>query len=86
MEKKYYAFWKYDSAPYLLGGEIEEFKSDGRVKIKGFTGMLFHPVKIVPLATGIKLKKLLDIAEANYSIKYQQIDRELKSVIDKICE
>lgn len=48
--------------------------------------MLFHPVKIVPLATGIKLKKLLDIAEANYSIKYQQIDRELKSVIDKICE
>ena len=31
MKQKLYAFWKYDVPPYVLGGEVTEIKSNGRV-------------------------------------------------------
>lgn len=38
MKHKLYAFWKHDVPPYVLGGEVTEIKSNGRVCVKGFTG------------------------------------------------
>ena len=60
--KKLFAFWRYDQFPYVLGAEIEYINDDGFVRAKGFGGMMFRPIKIVPIAAGeqinAKLKKL----------------------------
>lgn len=86
MDEKYYAFWKYDSVPYLLGGEVIEFRPDGQVSVKGYTGTLFKPVKVVPLSKGIKLKNELERAEAVYREKHRSILAELNMTVRKICE
>lgn len=86
MDEKYYAFWKYDTVPYLLGGEVTEFKPNGQVSVKGYTGMLFKPVKVVPLAKGITLKRYLDQAERIYREKHKLIQDELNMAVRKICE
>lgn len=86
MDKKYYAFWKYDTVPYLLGGEVIEFKPNGQVSVKGYTGMLFKPVKVVPSSKGIQLKRDLDRAEAVYREKHRSILAELNMAVRKICE
>ena len=86
MDKKYYAFWRYDTVPYLLGGEVIEFKPNGQVSVKGYTGMLFNPVKVVPLDKGIVLKRYLDQAEKIYREKHRLIQDELNMAVRKICE
>lgn len=86
MDEKYYAFWKYNGIPNLLGGEVTEFKSNGQVSIKGYTGMLFNPVKVVPLAKGLMLKRYLDQAEIIYREKHKLIQDELNMAVRKICQ
>ena len=86
MNKRYYAFWKYDSVPNLLGGEVTEFKPNGQVSVKGYTGMLFYPVKVVPLDEGLALKRYLDQAERIYREKHKLIQNELNMAVRKICQ
>lgn len=86
MNEKYYAFWKYDGIPYLLGGEVTEFKPNGQVSVKGYTGMLFYPVKVVPLDEGLALKRYLDQAERIYREKHKLIQDELNIAVRKICQ
>lgn len=86
MNEKYYAFWKYDDIPYLLGGEVTEFKPNGQVSVKGYTGMLFYPVKVVPLDEGLALKRYLDQAEIIYREKHKLIQNELNMAVRKICQ
>ena len=40
MKHKLYAFWKHDVPPYVLGGEVTEIKSNGRVCVKIKTAAL----------------------------------------------
>lgn len=86
MDEKYYAFWKYNGIPNLLGGEVTEFKPNGQVSVKGYTGMLFNPVKVVPLDKGLALKRYLDQAERIYREKHKLIQDELNMAVRKICQ
>ncbi len=83
---KLYAFWKYDTAPFLLGGEVEEVSNDGYVVIKGRTGCKFKPVLIVPLEKGIKLHKKLNKAEAKYINALNTAKEELLAVVKEISK
>jgi len=61
MNDKLYAFWEYDQPPYFLGGEISKMADDGSVETTEFgRGSYFTPVKIVPAATGRKIKQKLE--------------------------
>lgn len=62
MKYKLYAFWKHDIPPYVLGGEVTEIKSNGRVCVKGFTGYSFLPLQILPLEEGRAKQKEIDLA------------------------
>ena len=65
MKHKLYAFWKHDVPPYVLGGEVTEIKSNGRVCVKGFTGCSFLPLQILPLEEGRAKQKEIDLALKN---------------------
>lgn len=67
MKHKLYAFWKHDVPPYVLGGEVTEIKSNGRVCVKGFTGYSFLPLQILPLEEGRAKQKEIDLAMGKYN-------------------
>lgn len=48
VEKEELAIWKYDSFPYMKIGKIKYKNADGTVEVKGYDGMRFMPMKIIP--------------------------------------
>lgn len=56
---KLFAIWKYDLAPYYLGGEVIELKEDGYVTIKGYNNCKFKYFKLYPLKEGEKIYELI---------------------------
>lgn len=64
-----YAFWKYDTFPYCLSGEVEKILPNGNVIAKNFTGMAFKPTCIVPLEQGLKMKEKLKEIKEEYDDK-----------------
>lgn len=79
MKYKLYAFWKHDIPPYVLGGEVTEIKSNGRVCVKGFTGYSFLPLQILPLEEGRAKQKEIDLALKNYKNTIKKAEEELRS-------
>lgn len=71
---KLFAFWEYDLYPYLLGAEIVEMLDSGRVKAKGYDGMIFTPVLIVPVATGRKIREKLQRLKDRYRKKSKELE------------
>ncbi len=90
-DEKLYAFWKYDSPPYMLGGEVLKIREDGGVFVKGYDRYMSSCFKkeaimaIVPYETGVKLHKKLKKAEARYRLKVQKAKKRLRSVNDMIA-
>lgn len=62
---KLWAFWPYDRFPYILAGEVLEQMPDGRVKVKGYSGMIFAPVYIASGRAGENMaRELRRVSEA----------------------
>jgi hypothetical protein len=59
-----YAFWNYDSYPYIVGGVVKEMRDDGMVYIPSFQGW-FKPIKLLPREAGEKLHQHLKGLEQN---------------------
>lgn len=89
-KKRLIAFWRYDSVPYVLYGEVLKVREDGGVFIKGFDkNMTSYFTKeavicIVPYNKGIKLGKKLDKAEKKYRIKVAKARDELLQTVHSL--
>ena len=81
---KLFAFWRYDTPPYLLGAEVVKVDKNGFVEALGYNGFKFKPVLIVPLEKGIKLNKKLKKAEAKYRRKMEEAKTELDLTVKEI--
>lgn len=84
MNKPLFAFWRYDRFPFVLGGEVIEMYDDGHVTAKGYTGMMFRPIKILPLEAGKTLKKKLDDLEARHQQALKEVDQEHKLLLGEL--
>jgi hypothetical protein len=73
-KQKLYAFWKYDLCPYMLGGVVESFQSNGSVTVKGYPGMAFKPIAILPDIAGDTALAKLQILRS----KYDEASKDLK--------
>ena len=74
-----YAFWNYDICPFMLGGEVKEIRPNGYVVIKGYMGMSFKPIAILPDQAGLDaLKKIKD-----YQQQASELERSIKEVYKK---
>lgn len=85
-DMKLYAFWKNDTPPYLVGGEVDRVLDDGCVVAKNFGGYKFKPVKIVPLNVGLELKEKLKQAHEEYDAVHKKALADLKQVVKEISE
>ena len=75
-----YAFWDYDLCPYMLGGVIQGFLSSGNVKVKGYDGMSFKPIAILPDDTGRKALARLRNLQDQYRIEEKEIKSKYKEL------
>ena len=85
-DMKLYAFWKNDTPPYLIGGEVDRILEDGYVVAKNFGGYKFNPVKIVPLDIGLELKEKLNKAYNEYETARNRALDDLKQVVKEISD
>lgn len=87
-KNKLFAFWKYDLFPYILGAPVIELMSNGRVKVEGYQGVTFNPIKLLPLLPGkelyIKIKYLESKYNADKIMHEFTWEQELKTFLDQV--
>lgn len=74
-----YAFWDYDLCPYMIGGIVKEFLPSGSVTVKGYDGMAFKPIAIIPDEAGKKALARLNKIRYEYSEKEKALKNEYRS-------
>lgn len=80
--KPLYGFWKYDSAPFILGGNIKSITEDHRITVEGYTGYQFKPLFITTKEKGEEIQKCINAAEQAYKEKLNNALVELHQTID----
>lgn len=80
--KPLYGFWKYDSAPFILGGNIKSITEDHRIIVEGYTGYQFKPLFITTKEKGEEIQKCIDAAEQTYKEKINNALAELHQTIN----
>lgn len=71
------AFWKYDSFPFLLHGEVEEVKTRGLVSVKKY-GSLFRPTIILPENEGKAFIETLEELTNDYVAEIQAVKTKFR--------
>jgi hypothetical protein len=84
MNKKLYAFWKYDLFPYILGGEVRDIDDRGLVYIEAYQGR-FKPILILPLEKGLAIKKELNNLEREFRTKTKELRQEMLEKVITTC-
>lgn len=72
---KQYAFWKDNEYPYLLGGEVVEYRGN-RVKINGCGHKLVLPVALVTPEKGKSMQVQLQQLKTEYEEKRKCLEEE----------
>lgn len=86
MNQDLMAFWKHDIYPYLLCGEISEFKNDGLVKVTEYGGGVFRPVLILNKEDGLELKEILETLSKNRKLDVSNIENKYNEVLNDELE
>lgn len=73
-----WAVWKYDSFPYAICAQVEEFTPEGRVRAKSYRGYTFKPETILHGSRGRALHDYLVAAKTAYSIVSKAGDNAMR--------
>jgi hypothetical protein len=71
-----FAFWKYSSFPFVLGGTVVEMRPCGTVRTKEYVYMWFMPIKIMPVEAGKKLLAQLEKVRADEHTAQARFNKE----------
>lgn len=65
-QQKLYAIWANDRFPNVLGGEVIEVKPQGFCTVKGYDGMKFKYLQLLPLNDGITVMNKVNLLSQEY--------------------
>ena len=77
-----YAFWKYDSFPFVLGGEFNKINDNGLVYVPSYQSW-FRPVAIVSLEAGKEIKNKLNKLKDQYLEDQEKLKLKHSALIKK---
>lgn len=78
-----WAFWDYDSFPYLLGGEVGELNGN-KVNPRKYGGYWFKVAFFLPKTRGEELKKELKNLEDEKRSRENELNIEFRERLEKI--
>lgn len=82
-----FAFWHYDSFPFVLGGTVMRMAGDGSVEIKEYgTGGWFKPFKILPFEEGKALQAKLKALEAEFNDAIDDVRFTFEDKLDAVLK
>lgn len=81
-----YAIWRYDLFPYYLGGEVAQVLDSGRIKAKGYGGMIFAPVKLLPAPAGRALMERLNALDREHSKAEKAFKETWRAKVDALIQ
>jgi hypothetical protein len=84
VNKRLYAFWKYDTFPYVLGGELRDMNDRGLVYIESYQGW-FRPILILPLEEGKKIHDKIKKISSSYQSELKNIKKIKTKEIIEVC-
>lgn len=86
--KRLYAFWEYDNFPInfpgVLGGEVVDIKSGGKIEPEGYPGFSFVPIKILPYEDGIALNAQIDQLSSDFDAELKKLTKKYKQKLQDI--
>jgi hypothetical protein len=80
------AVWKYDLYPYYLCGVIEDYVANGRVKVKGYGGYIFKPIKTIWGKEAEEFLKAFEELRDTHSEAKRVFDAIWKEAAEKLLE
>ena len=81
MKEKLFAFWNYDTFPFLLGGEVISMDDSGCVQIKEYGYYFFRPQFFTNETVGREIKqKLTDFEHKHYQAMREMNERHMAEV------
>lgn len=85
MTKKLFAFWRYDTFPFYLGGEVEDINDKGQVYIKTYQGW-FNPFLILPYEEGVKRDKEITMISKEHAADTKALLHKNTERVNKILK
>jgi hypothetical protein len=64
-----FAFWRYDTYPYVLGGVVDMMDDQGLVRVPSYGNAWFMPIKLMPIRKG---KELLGALKGPHGLEGQR--------------
>jgi hypothetical protein len=80
---KLFAFWRYDLFPFVLGGPVEEFGTNGAVYIKSYQNW-FKPIRILRYEEGAEIWAKLSALRERYGEEIKALDADYKAQAEEI--
>jgi hypothetical protein len=82
--KSLFAFWPYDSFPYVLGAKVEDV-NDEIIILKGYGRFGYSSnMQLVPYKTGAKLKDALDTLREQHREAFERLAADFKKRRDDL--
>lgn len=85
MTKKLFAFWRYDTFPFYLGGEMIDMNDKGQVYIPKYQAW-FTPVLILPYEEGVKRNIEIDKICKQHNKDIKEIMEKNTDAVEKIMK
>ena len=86
MDQRLMAFWKYDTYPFLLWGEVDKIDHNGNVQTKEYPHYRFPPVKVFDYDQGMVIAGQLEVLKNEYQSKLSEIGSEYGDKLNKILK
>lgn len=80
-----YAFWRHDSFPYVLGGNVLKMGLEGCVQIGGYATSWFVPVMLLPHGPGAQLMLKLKKLTSERAARMREVDDDFLAALKDLA-
>jgi len=85
MKQSLIAFWRHDTFPYCLWGEVIRIGNDGAITASNYGGRRFMPIRILPASEGRKIANKLQALRDEYEHQVRTLRETSRIEVEKIA-
>lgn len=86
MTEKIWAFWKYDTYPYLNSGPVKRITDEGYATVDNYGGGTFKQEFVLNEKQGKTLQFELDVLERDFNKAKEELTKIYKEKLDNVLK